>query len=193
VEFLASLKQADIGTDSGQQIWPAAQIALREARLRRITDAQSRNDFLEAILTEPHDAVSNSAIGHWAVDQLCDRGALTSLSAIQKAIRNRMNGQRDEDEIAFCETRIQVIRRNPDRIKALGSVLVLDNSAGDTRLELWAILQLDAMHSPRADAELDRFASEITKVSEQSAKRQRLSLPEGVIRDIQNGRRARAR
>jgi len=88
-EFLANLQQAVIGNDSGHQIWPAAQIALRDVHLRRILDPQSQIDFLEANLTEPHDAISGSAIEHWATDSLCDRGALISLSAIQKSIRNR--------------------------------------------------------------------------------------------------------
>jgi hypothetical protein len=189
-EFLANLKQADIGTDSGQQIWPAAQVALRDARLRRV-DPQSRISFLESVLMEPHDAVSNSAIGLWAVQELCDRGSLVSLSGIQKSIRNFWTGQRGEDEIRFCEARIQVIRRNPDRAKALGSALALDDGVDDTRLRLWAIYQLDAMHSSEADAELGRFANDIRNLPMQSPARQRLSVVEGSLQEIQNRRAAR--
>ena len=189
-EFLASLKQADIGTDSGQQIWPAAQVALRDARLRR-TDPQSRIGFLESVLTEPHDAVSNGAVRLWAVGELCDRGSLVSLSVIQKSIRNFWTGQRGEDEIRFCEARIHVIRRNPDRVKALGSALALDDGVDDTRLRLWAIYQLDEMHSSEADAELDRFANDISKLPKQSPMRQRVSLLEGVLQDLRNHRATR--
>ena len=99
-----------------------------------------------------------------------------------------MNGHRDEDEIAFCEARIQIVRRNPDRIKALASVLTLDNVAEDTRLKLWAICQLNEMHLAEADAELDRFARDISKLPEQSKMRQRMSLPGATIQELQNRR-----
>ena len=112
------------------------------------------------------------------------------MAIIQKSIRSRRNGQRDEDEIQFCETRIQVLRRNPDRVKALAAILSTGGTE-TTRLQLWAIHQLDAMRSPEADAEMDRFAAEIGKLPEQSPARQRLSLPMGAIQEIQNHRRGR--
>jgi hypothetical protein len=52
LQFLASLKQADFSEDRTQQIWPAAQIALKDALLRGIVDPQSRVNFLEKILTD---------------------------------------------------------------------------------------------------------------------------------------------
>jgi hypothetical protein len=186
--FLQGLKQADFESDKTQQIWPTAQIALKDARLRQITDPQSQIDYLENTLTAMTDG--RGAVADWVVNQLCDRGALTSLAIIQKSIRSRLNGQRDEDEVRFCETRIQVIRRNPDRVKALGSVLTVDRGEED-RLKLWAIYQLDSLRSPLADAELDRFASEIAKVPPQSPARQRLAASEAALRDVMNGRTAR--
>ena len=55
---------------------------------------------------------------------------------------------------------MQVVSRDPDRVKALGSVLTLDDP-GSSRLIRWAVAKLESMHSPSADAELDRFADQL--------------------------------
>jgi hypothetical protein len=145
--------------------------------------------MIEPLVLEKIDAV---AVAIWAFNQLCDRGALASLPLIQRSVRASWSGQYGEDELTFCETRIQVLRRSPDRVKALGSVLNVDGAEG-TRLQLWAIYQLDSMHFPQADAELDRFAGEIGRLPERSMERQSLSLAEGIVRNIRNDRRARAK
>jgi hypothetical protein len=93
---------------------------------------------------------------------------------IQQAIRTRRNGQRDEDEIAFCEARIRVLYGKPDRVKALTSVLSLDKAGENTRLTSWIIEQLASMHSREAHAELDRFADEIARMPAASPGRERL-------------------
>ena len=61
----------------------------------------------------------------------------------------------------FCEARMAVVSRSPDRIGALGSVLRVSSGARDLRLIGWAINELRAMKSRRADAELERYADEI--------------------------------
>jgi hypothetical protein len=187
-EFLSEFKPPPAAEDPGQLIWPAAQIALGEARLRNIGDTQSKIVFLERTLTEPHDAVSNSALTHWAVNQLCDRGALVSLSAIQQSIRNRGNGARDEAEITFCEERIRVVRRDPDPVKALRSVLKTEVNSNNLRIIEWAVAQLAKIGSPAADAELDRFASEIAKLPENSSAQLFLSRFRQEIANLQAAR-----
>jgi hypothetical protein len=171
VDFLRDLKRADVGTDITQEIWVASRVALRDALLRRIEDPQLQIEFLENTLMEPE--MSRAATGHWAVDQLCDRGSLGSLVVIQEAIRKRRNGQRDDDEIAFCEARIRVLYGKPDRVKALASVLNLDKAGENPRLTSWTIEQLALMHLREAHAELDRFANEIAKMPVASPGRER--------------------
>ena len=60
---------------------------------------------------------------------------------------------------------MQVVSRDPDRVKALGSVLTPDNP-GSNRLIRWAVAKLESMHSPSADAELDRFADQLARLSQ---------------------------
>jgi hypothetical protein len=72
LDFLRNFSLSDAAGDKSERLWPAAQIALREALLSGITDAGSRAAFLENVLKEPHDAMSNSSVTHWAVDGLCD-------------------------------------------------------------------------------------------------------------------------
>ncbi len=191
VDFLTQFKRSDAGADTSQQVWPAARIALRIALLNRIVDPYAKIEFLEKEATEPDDAISNSAVQSWAVNQLCDRGAVGSLSVIQRSIRNRLNGQEDEDEIRFCEARIDVLSRNPDRIKALATVLNVHNNVPNDRLIRWAIQQLDSLHAPAADAELDRFANEIGRLPEDSPARKRLAGFREEIRLVQAARRTR--
>jgi hypothetical protein len=91
VDFLQSLKQADFAGDTSQQIWPAAQIALKDALLRGIVDPQSRVNFLEKILTDSRGNPARGAVAIWAFNHLCDRGALASLPLIQRFARAKSN------------------------------------------------------------------------------------------------------
>jgi hypothetical protein len=190
VDFLAGLNPGDIGPDPSQMAWPAAQIALRDAQLRRIADTHMKIEFLERTVTERHDAVSNGAVTSWAVDELCDRGSQTSLPVIQQSIRSRRNGPRDEQEIEFCEARIRVVLSNPNWAKALGSALDVSSGAGfaERRLLGWVIDQLISMRSPSADAELDRFAREIGALPEGSPGKLSLSMYRQEILDLQGQR-----
>jgi hypothetical protein len=164
-DFLRNFDLSDAAGDKSNRLWPAAQIALREALLSGIADAQLRSEFLENVLNEPHDARSNSSVTHWAVDELCDYGDSVALPQVRRSIRKRGNGQRDEDEIAFCEARMQIVARDPDRARALGSVFgsiaSLESTPEGKRLIQWATLQLIPLHSPSADAELERIAGDL--------------------------------
>jgi hypothetical protein len=174
VDFLTKLVPGDLGPDPSQTVWPAAQIALRDARFRRITDPYMKIEFLEGILTGMRDG--RGPVAAWAVDELCDRGARRSLPVIYKSIRSRLNGQRDEEEIEFCEARIRVVMSNPDRVKALASVLTVGDESANTRLVGWAVNELNSMQTPAADAELDRFAREIGRLPEGSPAKANLGI-----------------
>jgi hypothetical protein len=166
VAFLQSLAPADVGNDASNLVWATSRLALAEGTLRRTQDSQRQIDFLEETAREL------SGASGWAVDQLCDRGALGSLPVIEQVLKKGYSGQRAEEEIAFCDARIQVLFGKPDRAKALGSVLNLQTSPGNARLTRWAIQQLYLMHSPAADAELLRFSREIDSVPDNSPFRQ---------------------
>lgn len=71
-------------------------------------------------------------------------------------------------------------------MKALGSVLRVDGGA-EERLLRWAIYQLEEMHSPAANGELDRFAAEIGKLPI-SSQRQRLEFLKKRIERSRNSR-----
>jgi hypothetical protein len=174
VDFLTNLKRADIGEDNSQEIWSAALIALQDARLRRIADPQLRIEFLEAAVAGPRGG--RGPVAWWAVNQLCDGGASKSIAIIQRSIRESWSGQRGEDQIRFCEARMQVVSSYPDRVKALASVLSAENGPEDDRLVRWAISQLAGMHTPNADAELNRFALEIGRLPTSSSPQQRFSI-----------------
>jgi hypothetical protein len=63
----------------------------------------------------------------------------------------------------FCEARIRAVTSNPDRAKAIGPILTVQNGTMNARLVGWAANQLNSMQTPGADTELDRFAREIPR------------------------------
>jgi hypothetical protein len=186
VDFLENLTLVDLGPDEGNQVWhqvwPAARIALHEARMNQIADHQGRIEFLESILSEQHDAISNSQLAHWAVEELCNGGIPPSLPAVAKSIRGRDSSERGEQDIRYCEARMRVVMSDPDQVAALGSVLRVSNRPIDGRVIQWALNQLTAMRSARADEMLERYAAEIRNLPENSAQRQELRSYEGQIR-----------
>src|SRR5260370_12366592 len=169
LDFLRMLRPTDVGIDSTVQIWPAAQDALANALLTRITDPHSRIEFLEQIVKDRAPAT------HWAIQQLCNAGVLTSKDIILEFLRRRMDAHGAEEEFRFCESRMWVVSRYLDRTKALGSVLTVANVTDADRLIRWAIYELTAMHSTDANAELERFAGEIGALPNRSDQKRRWS------------------
>lgn len=190
VDFLAKFQRTDIGDDPSQEIWPAAQIALAEAQMSRITDPQSKIEFLRSTLT------SNTAATPrwWVADELCNRGAASALPEIRASIRRRLSGSDPQSEIDFCETRMQVLARDPDRAKALGSVfgsvVSLENSSEGQKLLHWAMQQLIPMRSLEADAEVDRIADQLGALLKGAPRDVQLSK---LAREINDMRTARAK
>jgi hypothetical protein len=156
LDYLQNLKKADIQPDQSGQMWSSAQIALRQAQLNRIPDESGRIRFLEDTTAD------RGAVGSWAADQLCNMGSRQSLSFVAQYVRRAYSLPRDVDHtLGFCEARIEVVGRDPDRAKALVSILHVVSGVTDSELLGWAISELRAMHSPRAEAEVQRYADEI--------------------------------
>jgi hypothetical protein len=106
VNFLKNLKRADIGADTTEQIWPAVQDALANALLSQIAAPRLKLEFLERTVRDREPAA------HWAREQLCNSGALSSMPVVEKSIRQSWSGQYGEDEVRFCEARMQVVSRH---------------------------------------------------------------------------------
>jgi hypothetical protein len=161
LEFLAGLTPTDFRVDASGGLWADSRVALSNALLRQIAEPQMQIDFLV-------HTMKTSIAAPWAADELCNRGISAALPDVRKFMRTFRSGQAGDDDVKFCESRMQVVARNPDRAKALGSVfssfVSLANSFQGQRLLAWAIENLGSMKSPEADAELDRFRDEIGSV-----------------------------
>jgi hypothetical protein len=190
VDFLSKLTPNHLGPDNTHTVWPASQIALQETLFNETTDARQRVEFLERIVkTQPGDRIARGRVMWWAITELCDAGVVRSLPVIQEAI-NGLQSSTGPGELQFCQARIQALQRDPDRVKALGSVLRVDTWHSD-RLVSWAIHKLHGVQTSEADAELDRFASEIAAFPEGSPVRQRFGFRSQEIRDLQQRRSLR--
>lgn len=159
LEFLQDVKKEDLEPDESSRVWPAALVALHQARLNRISGQAGRVAFLEDTVGE------RSAAVEWAVQELCNCGSDSSLPLIRQSIRRRVSTSRAaEEQIGHCEARIALLSRSPDRIAALGSFLSIMEGSTDRWLIVWAVNQLYSMKSARADAELARYKAELDSV-----------------------------
>lgn len=164
VALLQSMNPAEAPDDRSQRVWSAIQIALREASLVNLEAGTPRERFLENVL-DNHSTPGQ--VGNWAMEELCDSGALDALSHIRAILTRLNNGERarGEEEAGYCEARMQVVARNPDRAKALatvfGNVTKLESTEAGRRLLAWAAAQLYELHSPSADAEMERLARDL--------------------------------
>jgi hypothetical protein len=169
LDFLKNLKRADLGEDTTQTLWPSARVTLRKALLGRIADPKAKTEFLVKTLTGEGDGTA-----YWAAQLLCDHGVSTALPLIRQLFRTAWSGPNGQEAITFCEMRMQVVSRDPDRVKALGSILTVDSTVSD-QLLVWAVYQLNSVHSASSDAELDRFARELGTLREGSPQNGRLA------------------
>jgi len=185
--YLRSLRPAMFVSDNPGYIWTAAQIALREALLSDLREDE-KVSFLENVLTEEHDPLSDSGVSAWAVDRLCNRGSIQSLSVIRTSILRRNTLKDGTAEIGFCEARMQVLASSPDRVNALASALSVQNTVTNPMLTGWAINELFSLNLRRGDAELDRYAKEIEALPE-SQQDGWLAFRKSDIRRLLQGRR----
>ena len=187
-EFLTNFKRTDAGDDSSQEIWSAAQIALCEALMSRIADPQAKIEFLRNTLTSKTAATPR----WWVVEELCNRGAAVALPDIRASIKKRLSGSDAQSEIEFCEARVQVLGRDPDRARALGSVfgsvVSLENTLEGQKLLHWAMQQLIPMRSPDADAELDRIADRLDVLAKGAPGDVQLSILKSKVNGIRSER-----
>ncbi len=174
LSYLQNFKKSSAPVGGSMEVWPAAQVALRRALLNRMPDETTKVKFLEEALNERRDSSSNSTVKFWAFGELCNRGSLESLDLIRASVRQWNPTPRGERQIAFCQEQMEVISRDPDRMRALGSFLSISSGFADKELLGWAINQLAAMRSAPADAELKRFVNEVDSLPENSPLREHL-------------------
>jgi hypothetical protein len=160
LEFLTNVAPADLAPDETGHLWPASQVGLTTAHLIRAADETQRVEILRAAL--------KTAASAWAEEELCNRGALLALADVKQMMRQRWSGKRGEDAAAFCESRMQVIVRDPDRVKALtsvfGSFISMVGTYEGRRLLSWAIDELAIIGGPQAKASLEGFRAEIERI-----------------------------
>jgi hypothetical protein len=85
---------------------------------------------------------------------------------------------------------MNIAARSADRVKALASVLSLTTWHSD-RLVGWAIHKLGRVHTPEADAELDRFEGGVFALPEESPVRRRFAVRAYNVRYLQQMRQWR--
>lgn len=153
IRYLNDATPETFGNDRSQSIYPTAKIALQKALLRGESDVGRQTALLEGQLSERYTAM-------WAAEELCDRGSSSSITRIQQTIERHYSGERVDGMVSSCRERMSVVNRNPDRAKALGTVLRVDAKRDQIEIMRWSVHQLLAMHSKEAREILERYATE---------------------------------
>jgi hypothetical protein len=171
-----SQRQAFAGSQT--QFYGAAKVALQKALLKAEPDQARQIALLERQLTTPIVPQAHA----WAMEELCDRGITADLGTIAQRTRHLYSGPRGEETVAFCKERMEIVNRDPDRSKALGSVLRVDALTDQKKILNWAVYQLFMLETSEADEILDRYATEVSRTY-------RFSLdvpltPEGAMHNV---------
>ena len=160
LEFLTRLRRSDVQGEQADYLWNESQVGLTLAHLLRTPDPAQKVETLKAALKTPAST--------WAMEELCNQGVLSALPDIQSLMRSYWSGERGKDFAAFCEDRMRVIARDPDRVKALSSVLGsfmrMTNTYEDRRLLDWAITQMEFVGSEEAERALASFQAEVDAI-----------------------------
>lgn len=158
--FLARLGPGDFDSAAVYQLLPIAKTSLLQGKLTQASSQSEKRVLLEAALVEVQDPIVLSRFRIWAMNAMCDLGLSASLPAIRSELKEWFSGERAEEELRFCEARVQVVGSSPDRARALGSVLNSRNTTRSNRLMVWAISELDQMNTDEARRELRRYLTE---------------------------------
>lgn len=161
IAFLESVTADDFTDDEVHRMWPAVQIALHQARLNQFETWVDKVRFLEGIVTSnAHDVILGGKLSSWAIEELCDHGALSSLPIVREYV-NRRAGSGASEQVRFCALRMRLLSSHPERISALGSALQAGSFPAEPKLMRWAIGELTSMASSRANRELERFELQV--------------------------------
>jgi hypothetical protein len=185
VSYLSGKTKASMTKDSGENLWPAVQASLQEARLSLIKDPRAAEDFLDETLKG-----SMGAVATWAVNETCDRGLAASLPLVRESVRKRDHSSRADTTVKFCEDKVRLLSRDGDRLRALELALYPDNQESSPDLIRWVISQLAEEGSAGAQRAIDRFVASVLSAPRSSIKWQEFG---GVVQEVEELRLAHVR
>jgi len=180
IAFLSTMTPEKLSPDDSERLYPMSQLALRQALFQQETDSRSQIAFLEREVTSP----ANGYSALWAREELCDRGSIASIEMIQESIKSLYSGSRGDEMVAFCQARMDVVKSDPDRAKAVGSVLQLGGPHRDEQILRWAIYTLFALESEEADGILNRYATDVERNSRVTASASENPMHRGLAQEI---------
>jgi hypothetical protein len=158
--YLSGLKEEEFAPNPGErsQLQAAVHIAQSNIQLLNTPDRAEKVQLLEKWVVDPVSLVPG-----WAADQLCQMGSLISFPVVRQSIRIRYRGDevRADDMVQFCLQRMTILGSNPDRTKALSSVLTSDLETQDSQVVGWAVNELLQIGSPDAVEALRNFSARV--------------------------------
>jgi hypothetical protein len=164
IQYLDALTPNQITSDPSRTVFPSGKIALKKALLKMEPDLPGQTAFLVRQLEFPSSGTANGRVADWAIEEMCNRGHISSFALVQRVMKKKNSFASGESELQFCLARMRVVISSPNRTEALVSALSTDPSNDDNeRLVYWAIHQLAAANSAEADAGLDKYTADIER------------------------------
>jgi hypothetical protein len=163
-EILSKFRLEDAPSDRRCYLLGCVNVGLLESRLHD-KGSQERIQLARTVLNGRSYRGEVEGVGfRWAMQSLCDLGSGEDYPLVEIKMAAEGNDWWAKPELEFCRDRIAVLARDPDRTKALGTVLLPVGHAEDQRIHGWAISQLVAMHAADADRALARYFAEVDKL-----------------------------
>jgi hypothetical protein len=165
-EILSKFRLEDAPSDRRYYLLGCVTVGLKEIGERAAGDnAEDKIRFARGVLNEhSYKGDVEDSVYRWAINRLCDLGSSSDFPLIESSMNAIHNDWWGKSELEFCRDRIAVLARDPDRTKALGTVLLPAGHVEDSRIHGWAIYQLLAMHSADGDRALARYFAEVDKL-----------------------------
>jgi hypothetical protein len=167
LEILSAFRLADAAaSDQPYYLLGCVTVGEKEIREHAAGDNVEEKIRLARGVLNEHSYGGNveDTVYRWAINRLCDLGSSSDFPLIESSMNAIHNDWWGKSELEFCRDRIAVVARDPDRTKALSTVLLPAGHGEDSRIHGWAIYQLLAMHSADGDRALARYFAEVDKL-----------------------------
>jgi hypothetical protein len=178
-EALASFSLQSNRREQDPAVYWCAEAALVAFQVGLAPTRAEKIRVLEDALDPPSQKIHNY-VDVWARGRLCDLGAAGDLPRIiQEILDSRQDGIAQQ-EIDSCRTKSEILARDPDRLKALTTVIFPNGLSGTLppglkpgytdaefrtdQLRGWALYQIVDMHTAEADHILTLYFAAVERL-----------------------------
>ncbi len=132
----------------------------------RVAEEPSKKTQVELLMEALHerfDGLRADNVRRWAVNELANRGIEEAFPEIVKSIKSTYSGDRAEEQIQLCTTKIKLVSSSTSRQEALSTALATEDPTRRQFLKQWAIDQLGKLKTEESRMMLINYALGLQK------------------------------